>query len=314
MCMVARCIRPPNRFGGCGVPVAESALAPPGPIPNPVVTQRSAGEYCGGDPTGGEAAAGTPHPRAGGEEARSREGDVTTRIAETQDPTRGGAAAARWAHNPKVGGSNPPPATSFQKRPSMIARSLLFLLFLVLDCDPDGAGVLPKQPELLNGLLATRGAHVGADGDRREERLELRCALEEITEPLGDVAQPPQEVGRVLIVVPFVDQAELSVLALVELQPAPRPSQRRIREPGDQTLQLGELGQRLVVDHPPLRDLLRFDISPADPLGEHEIVFPHRVTLLLEEATSGVDEEPAQEWLHAATAQSAPLERHGSVI
>jgi hypothetical protein len=27
------------------------------------VTQRSAGEYCGGDPTGGEAAAGTPHPR-----------------------------------------------------------------------------------------------------------------------------------------------------------------------------------------------------------------------------------------------------------
>ena len=45
------------------MPVAESVLAPPGPIPNPVVTQRSAGEYCGGDPTGGEAAAGTPHPR-----------------------------------------------------------------------------------------------------------------------------------------------------------------------------------------------------------------------------------------------------------
>ena len=47
------------------MPVAESVLAPPGPIPNPVVTQRSAGEYCGGDPTGGEAAAGTPHPLAG---------------------------------------------------------------------------------------------------------------------------------------------------------------------------------------------------------------------------------------------------------
>ncbi len=45
------------------MPVAESVLAPPGPIPNPVVTQRSAGEYCGGDPTGGEAAAGPPHPR-----------------------------------------------------------------------------------------------------------------------------------------------------------------------------------------------------------------------------------------------------------
>ena len=43
------------------MPVAESVLAPPGPIPNPVVTQRSAGEYCGGDPTGGEAAADAPH-------------------------------------------------------------------------------------------------------------------------------------------------------------------------------------------------------------------------------------------------------------
>jgi hypothetical protein len=39
--------------------VAESVLAPPGPIPNPVVTQGSAGEYCGGDPVGGEAAADT---------------------------------------------------------------------------------------------------------------------------------------------------------------------------------------------------------------------------------------------------------------
>jgi hypothetical protein len=34
-----------SHFGECGVPVAESVLAPPGPIPNPVVTQRSAGEY-----------------------------------------------------------------------------------------------------------------------------------------------------------------------------------------------------------------------------------------------------------------------------
>ena len=41
--------------------MAESALDPPGPIPNPVVTQCSAGEYCGGDPTGGEAAADAPH-------------------------------------------------------------------------------------------------------------------------------------------------------------------------------------------------------------------------------------------------------------
>ena len=46
-----------SRSGGL---VAQSAVAPPGPIPNPVVTQRSAGEYCGGDPTGGEAAASPP--------------------------------------------------------------------------------------------------------------------------------------------------------------------------------------------------------------------------------------------------------------
>src|SRR6478735_7672554 len=35
---------PSHRSGGL---VAQSAVAPPGPIPNPVVTHRSAGEYCG---------------------------------------------------------------------------------------------------------------------------------------------------------------------------------------------------------------------------------------------------------------------------
>ncbi len=40
--------------------VAASASVPPGPIPNPVVTRRSAGEYCRGDPVGGEAVAGIP--------------------------------------------------------------------------------------------------------------------------------------------------------------------------------------------------------------------------------------------------------------
>ena len=100
----------PPPCGGWGVPVAESVLAPPGPIPNPVVTQRSAGEYCGGDPTGGEAAADTPHPLPAAAvrrpAARPRSG---RRI---PNPSRGGAAAARWAHNPKVGGSNPSPATT----------------------------------------------------------------------------------------------------------------------------------------------------------------------------------------------------------
>src|SRR5680860_1313272 len=75
-------------------PVVESVLAPPGPIPNPVVTRHSAGEYSGGNARGGEAAAGAPHHRR-----------------DMAPVTRGGAVAARWAHNPKVGGSNPSPAT-----------------------------------------------------------------------------------------------------------------------------------------------------------------------------------------------------------
>ena len=45
--------------------MAESAAVPPGPIPNPVVTRRSAGEYWGSDPLGGEAAAGPPDPESG---------------------------------------------------------------------------------------------------------------------------------------------------------------------------------------------------------------------------------------------------------
>jgi hypothetical protein len=88
---------------GGGVSVAESELAPPGPIPNPVVTQFSAGEYCGGDPVGGEAAAGTPP-------LYTHQHTPST----THQTPRGGAAAARWAHNPKVAGSNPAPATTWK--------------------------------------------------------------------------------------------------------------------------------------------------------------------------------------------------------
>jgi hypothetical protein len=50
--------------GASEVPVAASAVAPPGPIPNPVVTRRSAGEYLRGDPLGGEAAAGASDSRS----------------------------------------------------------------------------------------------------------------------------------------------------------------------------------------------------------------------------------------------------------
>ena len=38
---------------------------------------------------------------------------------------RGGAVAARWAHNPKVGGSNPPSAT--KKKPGRPKADLAFL-------------------------------------------------------------------------------------------------------------------------------------------------------------------------------------------
>src|SRR5829696_38739 len=94
--------------GGWGVPVAESVLAPPGPIPNPVVTQRSAGEYCGGDPTGGEAAAGTPHPRDGGgrrsaEEARRRE----ARWPVGPDETTDGEELRARRHWPRANGQAP---------------------------------------------------------------------------------------------------------------------------------------------------------------------------------------------------------------
>jgi hypothetical protein len=38
---------------------------------------------------------------------------------------RGGAVVARWAHNPKVGGSNPPSAT--RKKPDTKCQAFLFL-------------------------------------------------------------------------------------------------------------------------------------------------------------------------------------------
>ncbi len=83
--------------------MAESVLAPPGPIPNPVVTQRSAGEYCGGDPTGGEAAADTPHLRDG---SRSVGEDVTRLRAHSQELRAEGPwpkPAAGWSSGSSLG-------------------------------------------------------------------------------------------------------------------------------------------------------------------------------------------------------------------
>ena len=45
--------------------------------------------------------------------------------------SRGGAVVARWAHNPKAGGSIPSPATKERIRESSL---LFFCLYLFLDC------------------------------------------------------------------------------------------------------------------------------------------------------------------------------------
>ena len=42
---------------------------------------------------------------------------------------RDGAAAARWAHNPKVGGSNPPPATLFFSPHKPMSLAIVFSNF-----------------------------------------------------------------------------------------------------------------------------------------------------------------------------------------
>ena len=84
-------------------------MEPPSSIPNLVVPHGSAGEYCTGNCVGGEAAAHTSE----------RKRQLRQRHSYSQMP-RGGAAAARWAHNPKVTGSNPVPATENEERPGLI--------------------------------------------------------------------------------------------------------------------------------------------------------------------------------------------------
>ena len=96
---VAQQEAPDPPLWGWGVPVAESVLAPPGPIPNPVVTQRSAGEYCGGDPTGGEAAAGTPHLPTESAVGRGGREAAQTLIALSQCP----AHNAGWSSGSSLG-------------------------------------------------------------------------------------------------------------------------------------------------------------------------------------------------------------------
>ena len=107
---------------GCvrsGVGVAESARVPPRPIPNRVVPPGSAGEYCAGNRVGGEAVALTPDLRHPTTPHTTCQAPLHPH---TCPPPRGGAVAARWAHNPKVAGSNPAPATT-SRRPIRSAAS-----------------------------------------------------------------------------------------------------------------------------------------------------------------------------------------------
>jgi hypothetical protein len=125
-------------------------LAPPGPIPNPVVTQRSAGEYCGGDPTGGEAAADTPHPRTADGQSdvagSSRRGGETWLTAHSEEPpatgrepsTRRGVEQRQLVGliTQRSGVRIPPPLPHSEKRPSNSARSLFGVLSEIWSCYP----------------------------------------------------------------------------------------------------------------------------------------------------------------------------------
>jgi hypothetical protein len=61
-------------------------------------------QYCGVDPPVGGSLGSYPS-------ANRRNGGSNDRVSSFKYILRGGAVVARWAHNPKVGGSNPPSAT-----------------------------------------------------------------------------------------------------------------------------------------------------------------------------------------------------------
>ena len=87
----------PNGPGG------ESGVVPPVPMPNTVVKRSSAHDTGVIKPRENRPVPG-PFGRP-----RSRCSRILSR------PTRGGAVVARRAHNPKVSGSNPLPATKLNK-------------------------------------------------------------------------------------------------------------------------------------------------------------------------------------------------------
>ena len=50
-------------------------------------------------------------------------------FANSNDTVRGGAVVARWAHNPKVGGSIPSPATKIKSKQDVSPAFFIYLTF-----------------------------------------------------------------------------------------------------------------------------------------------------------------------------------------
>ena len=75
--------------------------------------------------------------------------------------SRGGAVVARWAHNPKVTGSSPVPATSPIEVASKKMRPLLIMCLNKIkdrgDVEAGGCGGLPITCIIANFAMITRG-------------------------------------------------------------------------------------------------------------------------------------------------------------
>ena len=63
---------------------------------------------------------------------------------------RGGAEVARWAHNPKVVGSNPAPAT--KAKTSHVCVRFFFMPLLAKACFQASRGIKKTQAEGLRGF------------------------------------------------------------------------------------------------------------------------------------------------------------------
>ena len=133
-----------------------------------------------GDCMGGEAAAGVSDPL---------DRVIVIISAASGRLPRGGAAAARWAHNPKVGGSNPSPATIWN-RVGRQADAVLFFRF--------------RWSSLEHGQLGRRlripgGLDVRAKGDLWKRREKRRIGFVEFPESSRSIVQAAKQVADVLV-------------------------------------------------------------------------------------------------------------------